>query len=81
PLLEVVSMLKQLISRFVNSLLLSAVSLGTVLFIVKGIVDLSYTGTYAWAQYTTYFVTGMIGVSIIMFAFEMIEILASRNRR
>lgn len=74
-------MLKELISRLVNSLLLSAISLGTILFIVKGIVDLSYTGTYAWGQYTTYFVTGMVGVGIIMFAFEMIEILTTRNRR
>ncbi|MFD1125265.1 hypothetical protein ACFQ22_07845 [Lentilactobacillus raoultii] len=74
-------MLKELFSRLLNALLLSAISLGTILFIVKGIVDLSYTGIYAWPQYVTYFITGMIGVTIIMIAFETIEMLASRNRR
>ncbi len=74
-------MFRQLISQLVTALLFSAITLGTILFIIKGIVDLSYRGTYALSEYTNYFTVGMVSVLIVLLLFELIELVSINNRR
>ncbi|TLQ20791.1 hypothetical protein FEZ41_01860 [Lentilactobacillus parafarraginis] len=73
-------MLKQVIPKIIDALALSAISLATVLFIVKGIFDLSYTGTYPWQQYMFDFGIGMLGVGVLLIIIEMLEYITRRFR-